>query len=539
MNSLAARLLVCSISLVTAMPQVAAQGNATAPNAATAPTAPVIVEPEETELDDGTSAAPGTVSLAAPKEATARKAWLATSLNAVLAKASKIPGTKFTAIVVGANTVSPLASPLWSINPDQPQNLASNTKLFTAAAALTALGPGFRWRTSVLADQFDPSTGTVTGNLYVKGKGDPTLTYRDLVELAADVHAVGVRKITGKLVLDLSYFDNQDLPPHFDEQPNERASYRAAISALSIDRNAFTVVVEPGLTAAEPAVVTLEPPVTDSIRVIKPTVSTIVAGKGFIRVFSKTANNRQELTVTGKLRAGGGFDYSRFRVEDVRRFAHDALRAALRSKGIKIAPIYAVGAAPLTAKAIANHDSAPLTDVVRAMNKQSDNFIAESILKTLGAQTKKSVGPATWADGVAAVRVYAQNVAKLSGTWRVDNGSGLYGGSEVSAKQLMQLLLAVKADDRVWIDFAASLPIGGVDGTLSHRFSTSLAKGLVRAKTGTLDSVSTLAGFAGTIQSPIGFVILVNQFAKPQRGAIRALQDEMVEILVAFSQAGG
>ncbi len=490
------------------------------------------------EGEEDTEEATGSRDVLAPANLGARRAWLTTRLDAVVAKASKIPNARLSAIVVDLHAAAPAAAPVWSAEPDLGQNLASATKLLTSAAALSALGPGFRWRTSLAAESFDKTTGVVTGNLYVRGRGDPTLSYRDLQQLAADLHAAGVRKVTGTLVVDASYFDDVLLPPHFDEQPNERAGYRAANAAFSVERNAITVVVEPGLDAAGKPVITLDPPVTETYVVKNPTVVTVVEGRSAIKIEPKTVKKRVELTLSGQIRAAAGFDYTRFRVDEPLRFAHDAMRAALRSRGIKVSAAFSTGTAPTTAKNIVSHDSTTLADVVRTMNKQSDNFIAEAVFKTLGAQTK-GAPRASWADATTAVRNYLRGTAKVPGTWRADNGSGLYNASEMSARQLAAVLVAARNDERIAIDFAASLPIAGLDGTLAKRFTASLAKGLVRAKTGTLDNVSALAGYAGTTNAPFGFVVLVNKFAKRDRKAVRALQDEIAELIVAFATAGG
>lgn len=533
-----AALLAGSIGLPTVPSQAQAQPTA-AGSATGSPTgsgAGSAATP--TDIDDDNDEATGSRDLVAPANLAARRTWLTTRLDAVLAKANKVANAKLTAIVVDLQTANPTSTPLWSAEPDLAQNLASTTKLLTSAAALSALGPGYRWKTAVLAEGFDKATGVVSGNLYVRGRGDPTLTYRDLQQLAADLHAAGVRSVSGKLIIDASYFDELNLPPHFDEQPNERAGFRAAIAAFSVERNAFTVIVEPGLDEAGAPKITLDPPVTETIVVKKPTVTTVLDGRTSIKIEPKTVKKRTELTMSGQIRAASGFDYSRFRVDDPLRFAHDAMHAALRSRGIKVSASFATGTAPSAAKAVASHDSATLAEVVRTMNKFSDNFLAEAILKTLGAQTK-GAARATWADGIAAVRNYLVSTAKVAGNWRADNGSGLYNASEMSARQLANVLVAARNDDRIAVDFAASLPIAGLDGTLAKRFTASSAKGLVRAKTGTLDNVSALAGYAGTNNAPLGFVVLVNKFAKRDRKAVRALQDEIAELLVAFASAGG
>jgi D-alanyl-D-alanine carboxypeptidase/D-alanyl-D-alanine-endopeptidase (penicillin-binding protein 4) len=214
-------------------------------------------------------------------------------------------------------------------------------------------------------------------------------------------------------------------------------------------------------------------------------------------------------------------------------------RELLAAREIKLAKkSYVLGAVPPTAKLVAAHDSAPLSLVIRDMNKQSDNYMAESVLKTLGAETRTTPGPATWADGKAGVAAFVGKLGLVPGSYRADNGSGLYSASELSARQLVVLLKAAYRDFRIGPDLVASLPVGGVDGTLAHRWSKSAAKGRVRAKTGTLDKVVSIAGYLGVESAhQLAFAIVANDIPQGQRAAARALADDMVDALLAYVDA--
>src|SRR5262249_43382783 len=143
--------------------------------------------------------------------------------------------------------------------------------------------------------------------------------------------------------------------------------------------------------------------------------------------------------------------------------------------------------------------------------------------KTLGAETKATPGPATWDDGRAALHGYLAKIGMPAAGYRADNGSGLFDATAVSARQITALLRAAHADYRVGPDLVASLPVGGVDGTLARRWHGRPALGRVRAKTGTLDKVVTLAGYiAIDSEHPLGFAILVNDVPAGQRASARA-----------------
>ena len=421
-------------------------------------------------------------------------------------------------------------------DPDRGYNLASATKLLTSTAALAQLGAGFRWRTAMYATKLDVATGAVDGDLVVRGRGDPTLSAADLGALADEVVAHGVRSVSGGIVVDATYFDDVLEPPHFAEQPQEHAGFRAPVAGFGVARSAVNVIViaEPGGHAS----VRLEPDAGDYVRITSREVVGVTTGKSRVRVDVTTAPDHLELKVSGQIRASDGSYESRKRVEDPARFAGEVLRAALIARGVKI-HVRAIGHAttPPTAILVGTHDSAELGDVLRGMNKWSDNYVAEALLKTLGAETRATPGPATWADGTAAVRAALTKLG-VTGPWRADNGSGLFDASAVSPRQVVALLGAAQRDYRIGPELAASLPIGGVDGTLAKRWHGQAPRARIRAKTGTLDKVTALAGYAGVDAGHLlAFAVLANDIPGGQRPATRVLQDDIAAVLIAYLQA--
>ncbi len=470
--------------------------------------------------------------LTAPADPKARARWLTEHLNQAIGGHPPIMHAKIGVAIVDLAS----GAELFTHEPDQGLNLASNTKLLTSTAALATLGAGFRWRTAVYADDLDDKTGKVAGNLYLRGRGDPILSAGDLNQLAADLEARGVRIIEGALVVDATYFDGVTEPPHYAEQPKERAGFRAPIAALGVARSSIgvTVIGEPG----GPGKVTLDPDAGDYVRVTKAEVKTIAEGRTKIKIEAKPKPDHLELEVTGQIKVAGGSYDARKRIDDPAKFAARVFEAALAAHGIKIGKRLSVGAVPTPAKLLAWHDSAALSTVLRAMNKESDNYIAESLLKTLGAETRTTPGPATWADGTAAVAAYLGKLGVQAGSYRADNGSGLFDASSVSPHQLVAILRAAHKDFRIGPDLVSSLPTGGVDGTLARRWKDHPARGRIRAKTGTLDKVVSLAGYIGVDGGhQLAFAIVVNEIPKGQRGAARAMADEMIDALDAYLEA--
>lgn len=483
---------------------------------------------DEEEIGNGSGAA-----LVAPKDPKARGTWLKDKLAAALGAHPTLGKAKVSAYVVDVES----GKELFGANEGAGMNLASNAKLLTSVAALGTLGGGFRWRTGVYAEEIDEATGTIKGDLYVRGHGDPTLQPADLKQLAADIAARGIVKIEGQIILDTSYFDTDTEPPHFGEQPKERAGYRAPVASFGVAKSAVTVnvIAQPGGAAK----VWLDPDAGDYVKLTKTEVTSDPEKKTRLEVKEKPAKDKIEIEVKGLIRPTDGSFDRRYRVDDPARFAAEVFRKALIAEGVKVGKRgFGAGTVPPAAKLVAAHDSAPLSLVIRDMNKQSDNYLAESLLKTLGAETRATPGPAGWSDGLAAVRAYLGKIGLPAGSYKQDNGSGLYGATEVSAKQLVTLLRAAHADYRIGPDLVASLPVSGLDGTLAKRWHGHPAVGRVRAKTGTLDKVTTLAGYVAIDgDHELAFAILVNDIPAGQRNASRAMADEMVDAMVAYLEA--
>jgi D-alanyl-D-alanine carboxypeptidase/D-alanyl-D-alanine-endopeptidase (penicillin-binding protein 4) len=520
---LAVILAVASIGVQEARSQPAA-GSASGSDTAPA------VQAEDEEASAGSSA-----TLVAPADPKARLVWLQTKVAQALSSFPQLGKAR-----IGAYALD-LASDteLFSHAADTGLAIASSTKLLTSIAALGTLGGGFRWRTAVYADDIDDATGKVTGNLYLRGRGDPTLSKADLDQLAADVAARGIRSIDGQLIVDTGYFDTDVEPPHFADQPKERAGFRAPVASLGVGKSAFTVTVLPDPSG--PGIVQLDPDVPDYVRTGKIDVKTVTDKRTRLKIDVKPKGGRLEVDVSGQIKVATGSYDVRKRIDDPVKLATEVFRAALAAHDVKLGKrSVAIGPVPTTAKLVAAHDSAPLALVIREMNKQSDNYVAESLLKTLGAETRATPGPATWADGKAGVAAFLAKLGIPAGTYRADNGSGLYDASSVSPHQLVTLLRAAYRDFRIGPDLVASLPTGGVDGTLAKRWTKSAAKGRVRAKTGTLDKVVSLAGYVATDDShQLAFAIVANDIPPGQRAAARALADAIVDALLAYVDAAG
>lgn len=432
-------------------------------------------------------------------------------------------------------------------NADHLSHIASNVKILTSSAALAKLGPGFRYRTSMLAKAID-ERGVVTGDLYLRGRGDPALSAADLDRLANELALLGVTSVRGRLIVDDSYFDGQVTPPHFDsftDRTDEHASFRAPVGALTVERGTFALVLSPNLSGRGPARISIDPP-NAYVRVTDNGVLTQSTGRERIDLQMADQKDHVQVTVGGQIRR---LDRPRrfvLRVGDPVLYAGAVVHEALRRRGIRVRGRVQRGTTPPGARILATVKSAPLSMLVRQLGKRSNNAVAEALLVTLGAETiaVKQNRAATWADGVSALRAFLVDDIGLSNeaqAFRVANGSGLYGDTRMSPNQLNHVLEIAYRDPRYGPDFVASLAIAGVDGTLSRRMTTSPASGLIRAKTGTLGMVSALSGYAGMPGgATLVFSIVVSELPnkrstkKRSRRAARKMQDRLAETLMLY-----
>ncbi len=470
---------------------------------------------------------------APPADPAARREWLKARLDEIFG-APTFAAAKIAVLVSDFES----GRPLYARNEKVSLNAASNVKLVTAAAALARLGPEYRWKTAL----YGPARGSgrwlgpggeLPGDLYLKGAGDPTLTTQDLTELAADLAALGVRKVRGALVVDASAFDAVSVAPAYD-QKTESAAFRSPSSAASLNGNAVAVTIIPAAVAGGAARVVVEP--ASPYFVTTGRVTTAKAGPAIPTVETSDAGNGQtRITVGGRVRLGAEPRTLLRRIVHPELFLGHTFRQLLQKRGILVERPLRVEPVPAEGfRALAVHDSPPLAVIAHDLNKRSSNFAAEQVLRTLGAE---AVGrPGTWEKGLEATALYLESVGIPRKSYQMANGAGLYDSNRFSAEQMVSVLRAALRDFRIGSEYLASLAVAGADGTLGHRLGSTAADRYVRAKTGTLANVSCLTGVAGAPgQKPLVFSILMNDLVNPLEG--RAAQDRAAEALVLYLDA--
>ena len=460
-----------------------------------------------------------------PADPAARRAWLKSALDEVFA-APPFNRAKVGVLVSESDS----GKALYARNDKSAFNAASNVKIVTSASALALLGPDYRWKTTVSMVANGRSGSEINGDLYLRGFGDPTLNTEDLATLAGDLWAEGIRRVKGAIIADESFFDGAHVGPAYDQKTDSSVS-RAPSAGLSLNGNLISVTIVPGSKSGAAAKVLVEPPSAGFVvqgRVITtgsgPAPATVETGE--------SEGGRTLITVSGRVRAGSEPRVYRRRVINPPLYAAYTLKALLERRGITVSQAPRVGVAPAQGlKILSTNDSPPLGVVVHDLNKRSNNFTAEQLLRTMGAEI---VGrPGSWEKGLEAVARYLNTLGIRKGSYQMMNGSGLYDSNRFSPEQIVTVLRGAMRDFRIAAEFMASLAIAGTDGTIGHRMGGTPAERFVRAKTGTLATASCLSGFAGSPgHAPLVFSILMNEVAGA--GDARAAQDRVAELLVAY-----
>src|SRR5689334_8466483 len=419
---------------------------------------------------------------------------------------------------------------------------ASNMKLYTVATALDKLTPDYRFKTSVYATTKPNSSGVIRGDLTIYGRGDPSFAARfnngdylkAINELAARIAAAGVKRVEGDLVGDETYFVGPKYGSGW-EWEDLTWYYGAEITPLTANDNALDLFIKPGIAVGQPALITTGPP--DPLLTIVNKVTT--SAKGSKRELSiHRGLGENTITITGSIALEdrgytGGIGISHPGLLFIY-----MLRSSLAQKGVTITGASRInGATPQPTmitgvtvsgtngpsqtmqNEIATLQSPPFSVIAAQTLKPSQNLYTELILRTLG---KVSPSPATTSNftqtsdelGLEAVKSFLKNVGLRPEALVLDDGSGLSRNDMITADASVQLLTFM-SKHRYATVFRDALPIAGVDGTLRNRFKGTPAENNLRAKTGSLRSAASLAGYVTTAGGErLAFSIMVNNYPR-------------------------
>ncbi|WP_112133824.1 D-alanyl-D-alanine carboxypeptidase/D-alanyl-D-alanine endopeptidase [Glycomyces dulcitolivorans] len=449
---------------------------------------------------------------------------LAAAIDAILADA-RLTDSQAGVVVKDAET----GETLYDRNGAKRAIPGSNDKLLTTAAALQALGGDFTYTTDVIGDR--PVDGVVSGDVYLRGEGDPTVLEADYDQLAADLAAAGVTTIDGDLVADDTAFDAVRSGAEWGWS-DLQYTYAAEITALNIasgddyQAGSVRVFVKPGASAGAPAVITTVP-ATDYVEI----VNTATTGTTTNVVVNRDPHDNV-IRVSGTVKSGTSGTYATRAVIEPTQLVADVFADSLADAGITVTGGVRFGeTAPQGDEVLASHASAPLSELTVDVLKPSNASMAEALFKTLGYVKS---GKGTFASGKAATYAALTPYGVDNGPIRVADGSGISRHNMLTADAISDLL--VGARNASWFDtWYDALPIACKDGTLASRMCSTPAADNVRAKTGSMTSVSALSGYATDADGrELVFSIVLNDFLY---STVKDIEDKIAVAVSSHSTA--
>ena len=381
--------------------------------------------------------------------------------------------------------------PIFAYDADRPMNAASVMKLVTTFAALERLGRDYRWKTEAylggpLLDR------TLKGDLILKGYGDPKITVEQWQAFMTMLRANGLDAIEGDLALDRSYFSLlKHNPAAFDGEPLK--PYNVGPDALVVNFKSIRLLFTPDAAAGKVAI-GMEPQLAEVALGSTPALATDDCGDWRTSVAAKFINGGDKASVAfaGRYAENCGERDWWVALLDHPHYVHAIFTTAFHDAGGQFAGGLKERRVPSNAQPFATLESPPLYDIVRDVNKLSNNVMARQIFLTLGATAYSP--PGTPAKGVEAVKSWLKS-RKLSIPGLVlENGSGLSRHERITAGGLARLLVAADAS-AVRDEFASSLAVAAMDGTVQRRFQDGTVAGQALLKTGSLEGVRALAGY--------------------------------------------
>jgi len=410
-----------------------------------------------------------------------------------------LPGPVATALRAAGVPVSNVAVVVQQVGSDRPSlkhqpntamNPASTMKLVTTYAALEILGPAYRWKTEAAIDGA-LSDGLLQGNLVLRGTGDPKLNLEAFWMLLRALRGKGLRDIRGDLMLDRSHFAPvQGEPGRFDGDPFR--PYNVLPDALLLNFKSLRFTFAPANGGVRLAV-DPRPPALEVINVLKLAEGACPDGRAFRDLIKASFDSAKPRAIfTGQYPASCGEKDLNVALLEPNEYAAGVMRQLWAELGGTWTGGVREGRISPGAQPFHVHESAPLGEIVRDMNKFSNNVMARQIFLAVGAE--RSGAPADGAKSSAAIKAWLAQSGIAASELVMENGSGLSREERVSAATLTAVLQAAWGSN-VMPEFIASMPITAVDGTMRRRLRGEGVSGNAHIKTGLLSDARSMAGY--------------------------------------------
>ncbi|MBX3021134.1 MAG: D-alanyl-D-alanine carboxypeptidase/D-alanyl-D-alanine-endopeptidase [Bdellovibrionales bacterium] len=437
---------------------------------------------------------------------------------AKIVKGSSLPASSLGIAVFDLAQISPALT--YGLNEQQDMIPASTTKIATAVAVLDQLGPHFKFQTTLWSSGA-VKNGVLQGDLILKGGGDAGFVSETMWFLVNDFLRSGIKKIEGSIVVDDTDFDTIRNDPSRDPERVDRA-YDAPVGAMSFNWNSLNIYIRPTQVGEAPSVYL--DPIASGFKV-----------DNKAKTVNKSANNLVVSRVGDRIVVRGTIGLSHpeiavyKNIDDPAQWAGENLAAFLAQRGIEIKGKVKMGKKPEVAKLLAKAESKPVSLHVSDMMKFSNNYVAEMLTKNIAAQ--KGTTPASLDEGMKLVRGELESMGIDGKRFVLLNPSGLSRRNRIKAMDLAQILVQASKKFPWFAEFLSSMPLAGQDGTLKRRMKDN--EGWVRAKTGNLNGVIGLAGYAGRKDGSIrAFAFIFNgkgEQGETARHLFDALATELVQ----------
>lgn len=426
------------------------------------------------------------------------------------------------------------AKVITELNPDKRLSPASVSKLVLASHVLDTWGPNKTFTTKVYM-RGTLNKETLNGDIIFYGIGDPSLTNEKLWFLSTDVARYGIKKVTGKIIVNNSFYGKVTEDENRNAgKINSHNAYDAPLSSSAVNFSVLAIVVNPAQKEGLPAKISLEPYSLSSVKIISSVTTSKTSSSPQISVSRSSHNGKDSFTVSGHIALGSTTERFYRSVSNPDTYAAETFNAFLQSAGIETSGFIEVESTPLGKKdsLIAQVEGFPVDWQLRGLFQVSNNFIADMLtLNLLNESYSKNKGDLK--EGGKLLQKYLENLVKNS-SWNtekiknspiiLESGSGLTPNNRLSARDIISVLDQMYFNGRGFPAYLAALPIVGDEGTLKKRFSSFSEKhlqGRLRAKTGTLTEpvhVSALGGYSRLRNGDwVSFAIIVNGIkSKPQ-----------------------
>lgn len=402
---------------------------------------------------------------------------------------------------------------------------ASITKIATSSAVLEELGPSYRFKTQILAELSKVKNNVLLGDLYLKGGGDPSFVSENMWYLVNAFLRSGVKSIEGDIVVDDSLFDEKRFDDSRESIRVDRA-YDSPVGAMSFNWNSINIFVRPRLPN-ENVQVFLDPE-NEYVELINK-AKTCKGNKNELIVERKSMPSlKDQIIIQGCLGTEAKEVVVYKNITNPDYWSGYQLKSFLQQRGVVLKGGIRKGITNSKAELVSEYESKSLQSIMSDMNKFSNNYVAEMLTKAISLK-KNKVGNIS--DGVSIINAHLEKIGVPKEEFKIENPSGLTRKNYLSSYGMWIVLQNLKNHFNYQPEFLMSLPIAGVDGTLKKRLKNTPAEGWVRAKTGYLNGVVSLAGYAGRRDGRlITFSLLYN--GPEDEAKIRSKFDSLIESAV-------